>query len=115
MYYVVYLFYTKRDMNIKKKIIALITKSGLTNKEVVAILDEVRKDYHNPKNVGDKIVSEREQSQHMVAQIYKNTYSLSKDKAWVFYQGGWRKIHGASPDRFITYIKHQIAVKFKKK
>jgi len=101
-------------MNLKKQIIKLIEKSELPSKEVLAALDEVRKSYHNPKNVGDKVMSQKEHSQHMVAQIYKNNYTLSKDKAWVFYQGGWRKINGTAPNRYITYIKANIAVKFKK-
>lgn len=101
-------------MNLKKKIINLITKSGLTNKEVLVILDEIRTNYHNRKNVGDKVVSEREHSIHMSAQIYNQDYPLSKDKDWVFYKGGWRKIYGEAPDRHIIYIKANIAVKFKK-
>jgi hypothetical protein len=101
-------------MNLKKKIIALITKSGKDNKEVVAILDVIRTNYHNRKNVGDKVVSERELSSHMIAQIYNQAYPLSRDKAWVFYKGGWRKVRGESPDRHIIYIKANIAVKFKK-
>jgi hypothetical protein len=103
------------QMNLKKQIIKLITKSELTNKEVVAILDEVRTNYHNRKNVGDKVVSEREQSTVMQAMLANGLHPLSKDKSWVFFKGGWRKIRGGTTDRHIVYIKAIIPVKFKKK
>jgi len=102
-------------MNLKKKMIALITKSGLTNKEVLLILDEVRTNYHNRKNVGDKVVSEREQSSIMQASMANALHPLSKDKAWVFFKGGWRKIRKDGQDKFITYLKTSVPVKFKKK
>jgi hypothetical protein len=103
-------------MNLKKQIAKLIKASGLENKEVVAILDEIRKDYHDRKNVGDKVVSERELSPYMDALIGMEHHPLSKDKSWVFFKGGWRKVYRAvSGDRHIKYLGSFIQVKFKKR
>lgn len=92
----------------------MIKESGLENKEVVSILDEIRKNYHNRKNIGDKTISEKDLST-MVANIFRKNYPLSKDKKYVFYQGGWRKLYGAAPDRYIVYLKSNTPVTFKKK
>ncbi|MBO9674451.1 MAG: hypothetical protein J7577_13470 [Sphingobacteriaceae bacterium] len=101
-------------MKLKKKIIALIEKSGFENKEVLALLDDIRKNYHNRKNLGDKGLSEKELSK-MVAIIRGKEYPLSKDKCYLYYRGGWRKVYGDLKSRHIVYLRSSIEFKVKKK
>lgn len=99
---------------LKEQIKGMIESSGIENKAVVALLDEIRKDYHNRKNVGDKVVSQKALST-MVAVIYKGEYPLSRDKKTVFYKGGWRVIRGEGSAKHFVYIGSVIAVKFRRK
>lgn len=100
-------------MDLRKQIAKLIKESGLENKEVVALLDDIRKGYHNRKNVGVKGISEKELSK-MIAIINGKDYPLSKDKGYIFYQGGWRKVYGDINSKHIVYLKTNLPVKFKK-
>lgn len=102
-------------MDLKNQIIDLIKESGLENKSVVSILDEVRKKFHNRRNVGDKVLSERVLSEHMQALIYRDLYPLSKNKREVYYKGAWRKVYGEKTKRYIIYLKGSLDVKFKRK
>ncbi len=97
----------------KKYIMALLAASELSNKEIVALLDEIRKEYHKPMNVGTKILDQKEHS-NLKAEINGSLYTVSKDKRFVFYLGGWRVINGYAKDKFITYLKTKKALVLRK-
>ncbi len=102
-------------MELKDCIVALIDKSGLTNKEVLGVLDGVRALYHDRRNVGDKVLSEREHSSKYEAEIKGVRYPLSKDKKFVYYKGDWKKVYGFVNARFVTYLGTSITVLFRVK
>jgi len=102
-------------MDLKQEIIDLVVKSGIENKEVVATLDEVRKLYHNPKNVGDKVLNEKEHHSSNEAEIYGNRFPLSKDASYVFYKGDWKKRKRGNTANWITYLGVNIEFKIKRK
>lgn len=103
-------------MDLKQEIIDLIAKSGIENKEVVVLLDEVRKIYHNPKNVGDKVLNQKEHHSVMEAEIYGKSYTISNYGHYVFYKGGWRKIYRDNLDGyFIDYLGLFVKLELKRK
>lgn len=97
---------------LKNQIKELINSSGFENKKILIILDEIRKDYHNRRNVGDKGLSLKKHSK-LVALIRDKTYTLSLDRKWVFYKGGWKKIIGVNSIKHIIYLGSELNVKFK--
>lgn len=100
-------------MKLKEKIQELINSSGLENKEIVAIIDDLRKDYHNRKNVGDKGLSQKKHSK-LSAFIRGKSYVLSLDRNSVFYQGAWRKIVIANSQKHIIYLGSELNTTFKR-
>lgn len=103
--------------DLKTKIVKSITKSGLTDKEVLAILDEVRKLYHDRKNVGDKVFTTKELHTTLYAVTTSGklrSMSLSKDKLYVYYEGAWRKVYTDGYGKYFRYLKSPIAIKIKK-
>lgn len=102
--------------DLKQSIIKRITKSGMSNADVVAILDEVRKLYHNRKNVGDKVLSSRKHSGSISAYsiITKAMMPVSSDKGFAYYKGAWKKIQSDKEGIFIIYLGNEIRIKFKK-
>ena len=96
--------------DLKTSLIKRIAKSGIESKEVVLILDEIRKLYHNQKNVGDKVVSQKELSKS-AAYVYGKSYQVSKDKKYLFYKGAWRVIRKNE----IVYLGSILKLDFKRK
>lgn len=96
---------------LKENIKQLLDQSGITNKEIVSLLDEIRKDYHDRRNVGDQGLSSKKHSER-IAIIRGERYTLSTDK-YVFYKGGWRVIHEDDLGKYIIYLGKMFMVKIK--
>lgn len=100
-------------MNLKENIKSLIKASGLSNKEVVSLIDGLRKDYHDRKNVGDTNISKKDHAKTK-ALINNSIYTVSKDMKHVFFKGDWRRLRKDDLGYYIVYLGINIFVKFKR-
>lgn len=98
----------------KEQIKKLIDTSGLENKEIVKMLDEIRKEYHRPMNTGTKVLNSKQISE-FVAEYKSLEYPVSDDFKYVFYKGGWRKIHRKHAKEYAVYLGSQIELNIRKK
>lgn len=98
---------------LKDQIKFLINSSGMENKGICQLLDDIRKDYHRPTNTGTKGLDSKPLSKDM-ALIFEKEYHISKNRQYVYYKGGWRIIQGEKT-KTIKYLGSNIILKFIKK